>query len=164
MPLKGLRLSALMVVSFGAALLLAAERPATAWTYIPIIYAGGSAPPPPATNATRGNPNSGAEGPVAHAAPPPPPAGPKKYRVIMRDGSAVLARDLPKVVAGTVRFTDDRGGMLVAIKASLVDLAATAEANRLKWEAVPPAGGSAAAAARAPEAAKASAAPVQPPH
>jgi hypothetical protein len=160
MPLKGLRLSALMVVSFSAALFQAAERPATAWTYIPVIYAWGSAPPPPANpNATRGNPSSGAEGPVAHAAPPPPPPGPRKYRVILRDGSAVVARDLPRLVAGTVRFTDDRGGTLVAIKASLVDLAATAEANQAKWEAASTTRDPAAAAAKPPAAPKGSASP-----
>jgi hypothetical protein len=161
MPLKGLRLS-VVVVLFGAALLPALERAAMAWTYIQVVYGWNTSPRPPVANA-RGNPSASAEGPVAHTAPPPPPPGPRKFRVILRDGTAVVARDQPRLVAGAVRFTDDRGGTLVAIKASQVDLAATAEANQIKWDAASPARDPAASPAKPQTASAASRASATPP-
>jgi hypothetical protein len=166
-PLKRLRLSALVVVLSGAAMVPATERLAMAWTYI--IWYTPAAPTPPPANPPGRNPTYSVEGPVSHATPPPPPPAPRKYRVILRDGSAVVARDQPKLVGGTVRFIDDRGGTLVAIKATEVNLAATAAANQLSLEAASQARGPAAAAApapakQAPAASGDSRASVKPPH
>jgi hypothetical protein len=160
--LKKLSLSA-VVVLIGVALLPVTERQATAWTYIQVVrgwYTGPPAPPPVANPPGR-NPSYSVEGPVEHAAPPPPPPGPRKYRVILRDGTGMVARDQPKLVSGTVRFTDDRGGTLVAIKATLVDLGATAAVNQISWDAraaASPPGGAASAAAKPPAAGSATAA------
>jgi hypothetical protein len=76
------------------------------------------------------------EGPVAHAAVPGRQAGPEQHRVILRGGASLAARSQPQLAGGTVRFTDERG-TLVSIKASEVDLAATAAANHLAWPAAP---------------------------
>lgn len=77
-----------------------------------------------------------AEGEVAHAKPPAPPPPPEPHRLILRNGSILLARDEPKLVGGTVRFTDQRG-TLVSVRASEVDQQATAAANRLHAGAAP---------------------------
>lgn len=128
-----------------------ASRP-TLGSYVPTYYptwtpAGKSGTP--SRSAAPGRD----EGPVAHARTPgPPPA--VLYKVVMRDGSAVFAKDLPKLAANTVRFTDTRG-ILVSARASEVDLRATAAANHVAWPAAPAAG--AAAKSQAPPAAAAKA-------
>jgi hypothetical protein len=95
------------------------------------------------------------EGPVAHsaAAAAGGPAAPEQHQVILRDGSSLSARSEPRLAGGTVRFTDQRG-TLVSVRASEVDLTATAAANHLAWTAVV-----AAAPAAAP-----STRPSSPPH
>jgi hypothetical protein len=121
-----------------------AERPAPApnagslvvtyWTrgYVPTTWTGhGSSMP------GRGGPVA-PEGPVAHSAVPAragvSPA--EQHPVILRDGTAVTAKSLPRLAGGTVRFTDLRG-TLVSVRASEVNLAATAAANHLTWTGVP---------------------------
>jgi hypothetical protein len=76
------------------------------------------------------------DGGVAHDMSGGMPATAVQYMVILRDGSAVLAREAPWIAGGTVRFPNPRG-LLVSVRASEVDLAATAEANGVDWHAVP---------------------------
>jgi hypothetical protein len=61
----------------------------------------------------------------------------QRYSVILRDGNALLAKGEPRLIGPTVRFVDERG-TLVAVRASEVDLAATAAANHLEWVAGSP--------------------------
>jgi hypothetical protein len=95
---------------------------------------------------------------VAHARPPAPPPLAALPRVILRDGSVLSAKELPKLVGGTVRFADPHG-TLVSVRASEVDLAATAAANHMTWTAPAPA---AAPAAVPPKVAASR--PAKPPH
>lgn len=71
-------------------------------------------------------------------APPPPPAPPRlpphapvvEHRVVLRDGSALFAKDLPRLSGNAVVFTDSQN-RLVSLRASEVDLRATGAANHL---------------------------------
>ena len=60
------------------------------------------------------------------------------HKVILRDGVILAARDAPRLVGATVRFADAHG-VLVSLRASEVDLAATAAANALDWHVAMPA-------------------------
>ncbi|HVR08710.1 MAG TPA: hypothetical protein VMW75_11745 [Thermoanaerobaculia bacterium] len=60
------------------------------------------------------------------------PAPAVEHRVILRDGIVLPARSAPRLAGGTVRFTDPHG-VLVSLRASEVDLPATAAANDLDW-------------------------------
>lgn len=72
----------------------------------------------------------------------------RHYQVILRDGVSLPALDEPKLADGAVRFSDLHG-TLVAVRASEVDLPATAAANHLD-SAAQPSGRPPAAAAAAP--------------
>ncbi|HVR08709.1 MAG TPA: hypothetical protein VMW75_11740 [Thermoanaerobaculia bacterium] len=96
----------------------------------------GVATPAPGSSRKSGGPLV-REGPVAHAPVPGRLAVADQHQVILRDGSALPARSAPQLARGTVRFTDPRG-ILVSVRASEVDLAATAAANHLAWSTTSP--------------------------
>ncbi|HEV3460365.1 MAG TPA: hypothetical protein VHG32_27800 [Thermoanaerobaculia bacterium] len=62
------------------------------------------------------------------------PAPAVEYKVILRDGVVLPARAAPQLAGDTVRFATPRG-LLVSLRASEVDLQATAAANALDWHA-----------------------------
>jgi hypothetical protein len=78
------------------------------------------------------------DGGVAHDMTGGIPAPPIQHKVILRDGVTLLARGAPRLAGGSVRFSDPRG-MLVSVRASDVDLPATAAANALDWHGAAPA-------------------------
>ena len=65
------------------------------------------------------------------------PAPAVQHKVILRDGVVLAARDAPQLAGGMVRFADPRG-LLVSVRASEVDLPATATANALDWNVARP--------------------------
>jgi hypothetical protein len=61
------------------------------------------------------------------------PAPPAFHKVILRDGVILQAKDQPRLAGGQVRFSDPHG-TLMSVRASEVDLPATAAANHLDWK------------------------------